>query len=209
MQSTRTCAFDGCDNASRSNGLCHGHYSQRRNGRELRPLSSSSKGLTLEQRFWAKVNKDTPSGCWEWTGATSGYGYGQIGIGKKRQKAHRVSWELVNCPIPDGMELDHLCSNPKCVNPYHLRAVTHAQNMQHLTGANKRSVSGVRGVYWNKQRKAWHAKLSLNGRQYHGGFHSTIEDADKAAKDLRAKLFTHSEGSGPVDCHPTPNRGQP
>lgn len=187
---TRTCNFDGCDNKHYGLGLCSGHYQQRRSGQELRPLQPK---LTLEQRFWAKVNKDAPNGCWEWAGYITPQGYGLFWDGKKPNTAHRVSWELTNGPIPDGMDIDHRCANRKCVNPEHLRVTTPSQNMQHLTVVRKNNTSGVRGVSWDKSRNAWAASASFNGRTYSAGRHSTIEEADRAARSLRAELFTHDD----------------
>ena len=68
---------------------------------------------TLEQRFWAKVKKT--DGCWEWTACCSSSGYGQIcrgGHSGPQVQAHRLSWELHNGPIPDGMCVLHRCDNP-------------------------------------------------------------------------------------------------
>lgn len=69
-------------------------------------------------------------GCWVWTGSTNSRGYGQITINKKSKKAHRVMYELIRGTIPDGMELDHLCRVKSCVNPEHLEAVTHSENIK-------------------------------------------------------------------------------
>ncbi|MBV6425512.1 MAG: hypothetical protein NAOJABEB_03333 [Steroidobacteraceae bacterium] len=87
------------------------------------------KRIPPAQRFWKHV--DTSSDCWLWTGYRLPAGYGYIGPsirGEKHQLAHRVSYELANGPIPDGLVIDHLCRNPPCVNPAHLEAVTHQQN---------------------------------------------------------------------------------
>lgn len=188
MQSTRTCTTDGCDKPIRAKSLCNGHYIQQRKGQELRPLRPK---LTLEQRFWQKVRKT--GSCWEWTAATTAGGYGHIKVDGRMRRAHRLAWEFINGPIPDGMGLDHCCANRKCVNPAHLRVTTHSQNMQHLTGPRKDNTSGVRGVTWNKRANAWQAYAQLNGRRHHGGLHSTLEAADKAARALRAELHTHDD----------------
>lgn len=85
--------------------------------------------LTVEQRFWSKVSKQE-NGCWLWTAAKNGHGYGsfRISIKDKNKIAHRYSFELVNGPIPVGMILCHSCDVTSCVNPDHLFLGTHKDN---------------------------------------------------------------------------------
>lgn len=80
------------------------------------------------RRFWAKVDKRETDECWEWTGCAS-RGYGQFRVGARMQQAHRVAYELLVGPTPEGLEIDHLCRNRACVNPSHLEPVTHRVNL--------------------------------------------------------------------------------
>lgn len=83
----------------------------------------------IAQRFWEKV--DRSGTCWIWIANTNNAGYGLIWDADQDKKvyAHRWSYEAVNGPIPDGLSIDHLCRNPLCVNPAHLEAVTHKENI--------------------------------------------------------------------------------
>lgn len=85
---------------------------------------------------------DEATGCWTWQGAKTDWGYGRICVGKranqragghdgKRQwAAHRWYYTQAKGPIPEGMDLDHLCRNRLCVNPDHLQPVSEAENIR-------------------------------------------------------------------------------
>ena|SRR3990167_9896046 len=83
----------------------------------------------VADRFAQHIDQ-TPT-CWLWTGFRDKLGYGRFRVSPNRKRyAHRLAYELWVRPIPDGLEIDHLCRNPPCVRPDHLEAVTHRENMR-------------------------------------------------------------------------------
>lgn len=106
-------------------------------GQPLRFLNGHNKrGATrpLTERFWEKVDKEGPGGCWLWIGARLDLGYGVFWVDGATVRAHRYSYELAEGPIPDGLVLDHLCRNPPCVNPAHLEPVQQRENIMRGIG---------------------------------------------------------------------------
>jgi len=93
----------------------------------------------MEQRVWTKIQPEPNSGCWLWDGACDGKGYGiLLGPGRKGLLlAHRVVYQLIRGPIPNGLCLDHLCRVRCCVNPDHLEAVTLRENILRGEGPAK------------------------------------------------------------------------
>jgi len=86
----------------------------------------------IEERFWPKVAAANEDGCLIWTGAKTTQGYGSISLGGHQGKtieAHRWAYEQGKGPVPEGLELDHLCRNRLCVEVTHMEAVTHQENV--------------------------------------------------------------------------------
>lgn len=106
-------------------------------------------------RFWRRVER-TDDGCWLWRGSKDGGGYGTLSTirGFAPAKAHRVSWEMRNGPIPEGAYVCHRCDTPACVNPDHLFLGTQQQNMRDCAAKGRVNPASL-----------------LNLRPGHPGFH--------------------------------------
>ena len=186
----KTCLVDSCPKPSWHRGYCSAHYT-----RLLRygsPLGFKPRP-TAEQRFWAKVVK-RPYGCWEWTGAQDGHGYGHFNAGGGRGKckyvkAYRWAYEHTVGPIPMGMHADHMCHNKICVNPAHIRIVQPRSNFQNRAGAPKNNTSGYWGVSLHKASGRYRAYVNIDRKQIHLGLFDTAEEAGKVAADARGEMF--------------------
>jgi hypothetical protein len=85
--------------------------------------------LPIEQRFEKHFIPEPNSGCWLWCASSDPFGYGRLyGKGETTYKAHRVSWEIYNGPIPEGLFVLHKCDVASCVNPRHLYCGTNQDN---------------------------------------------------------------------------------
>ena len=148
---------------------------------------------TFEERFWAKVDKDSHSPCWIWTAHCNAKGYGQFGKGKKVDGlilAHRASWLIHKGKLSADKLICHTCDTPACVNPAHLFEGTHADNASDMVNKGRQSKgkqrNGVRRGEDNNKSKltselVQYARAEVaNGRSRRsvarelGVYHSTI-----------------------------------
>lgn len=146
----------------------------------------------LPSRMMAKIQVAAEP-CWIWIGQHNEKGYAVGHLDGRMQRVHRVVYERVNCSIPGGYLVDHICFNKGCVNPAHLRLVNTKENGEHRRGAQSNSSSAVRGVYWHKATGKWAARVCHNGRGIHVGLYASVADAEVAVKAARARLFTHDD----------------
>ena len=121
----------------------------------------------------------------------SGYGNLEFSLEmngvRSRHNVARVAWELVNGPIPEGLFVDHMDTNPINNKLSNLRLATKRQNAQN-TGKRKDNTSGFKGVQLTKQGR-YRSKININGRQQYLGTFDRPEDAHSAYEVAAMKHF--------------------
>lgn len=134
-------------------------------------------------------NMSTP--CWMWTGTGAKNGdYGYFRMNGRMLMAHRFACDLTGNQLGE-MLADHICHNPPCVNPAHLRPTTPKQNVENRLGAQRNNKIGVRGVH--KMGNKFRAYVWNKGKHIHLGLFTTIEEAGEVARLKRLELFTHND----------------
>lgn len=187
------CKVAGCDRRAAGWKMCDAHYRRWRKSGD--PLADGDLGVVYrdwEEAFDAYAVRDGASGCLIWTGNVGTDGYGAIGGYGTR--AHRYAWEQVHGPIPEGIEIDHICHRKTCVEVTHLRMATRLSNSWNLSGATQRSSTGARNVFY--ARGKYRVRVVRDGARHNGGTFPTIEEAALAAEKLRAELFGEFAGRG-------------
>lgn len=148
------CSVAGCERNAYSGGLCAMHYKRLRAQGDAGEAAARFLHGSIEERFDALVNKQGAvpdhaphlGPCWEFTRKPNSDGYAKLTVGDRGIPLHRWAYEYFVGPIPEGLQLDHLCRVRHCVNPEHLEPVTN-------------QVNGLRGEgFAAKQARQTHCK---------------------------------------------------
>lgn len=112
----------------------------------VRPERPAPNGTALEERLAMYIDYQG-DGCWVWHGACNRKGYGNVRVGgttgdRRMALVHRVVYTLLVGPIPDGLQIDHLCCNPPCCNPAHLEVVTSRVNTRRASAKHTMCIHG-------------------------------------------------------------------
>lgn len=145
-----------------------------------RYAASRAPKPTRADLIWARVDRGSADACWPWTGPIDGrWGYGLFNYECQTEQAHRVVYELVIGPIPDGLDLDHTCHNEdptcgggvcehrRCVNPAHMEPATRAENVMRgksLIAELARRTHCPQGHPYN-EANTWTSPNKTGGRQ--------------------------------------------
>ncbi len=156
MHQSGFCAIEGCDKVIKARGWCAAHWE--RWSKYSDPLGYKLRATPAEVRFWAMVDKNGVGGCWLWTAHLS-KGYGLLRLNGRKGptvSAHRFAYELLVGPIPEGLDLDHLCRVRACVYPDHLEPVTRSVNLRR----------GIGPALMSKRNRGRHKTHCMRGHPY-------------------------------------------
>jgi hypothetical protein len=133
--------------------FCRVCCAKRRSERRSLALRFPERVQPAEIRLMQRIDNQPghgPNGdCWIYTNAHSTAGYGQISRDHKLIYVHRLVYEMVFGPIPDGLDLLHKCDWPPCCRPTHLTPGTHAENMADMS----RKERGTCKLTWDQVRQ--------------------------------------------------------
>jgi hypothetical protein len=123
------CAVESCDRKIKHREWCGMHYQRWWKHGDPAFTVIAPRGATFTDKIDRFVPSRPASECWIWQGTMDPDGYGRVWLDGGMVLTHRASYEAFVGSIPEGLEIDHLCLTPSCVNPEHLEPVTHDENM--------------------------------------------------------------------------------
>lgn len=171
-----------------SNGKMKTQEMDAATAREFLDYDPETGGLTWKQRQASWFPNKGIHKMWntKWAGkpalsCTGLNGYKIGSILDKRYYAHRIAWLIHYGEFPQD-EIDHINRNRTDNRIENLRVVTSGKNSTN-TGMYKNNTSGVKGVYWNSQKKRWHAQINVDGKPRSLGLFSDLDSAARVRKD--------------------------
>ena len=157
-----------------------------------------SLATQLAPRIESRLRADPVTGCWLWVGATNRKGYGKVAYEGRDRLVHCVVYEVLVGPIPDGLQLDHLCRTKACANPAHLEPVTNrvngerwSESITHCPAGHERNDKNTH-VETDGSRKCRICHLARQTARYHQDPEYRARKLARDAARKRAQRETQS-----------------
>lgn len=185
--SRNQCSVPDCTRDVEGRGLCASHYARwRRHGDPRADIPLRRVHSSPDEKFAASTKR--LDGHLVWTGRKTAEGYAVMTKNGRQYHAHRYAWERAHGPVPEGMQVDHICHVRDCVDLSHLRLASPAQNQANRAGPNRsRKELLPRGV--SRNGGGFSARVGMGGRTFYLGTYPTPELAAQVASHKRAELF--------------------
>jgi hypothetical protein len=148
---------------------------------------------SLPELIESKIQRSAPGGCWLWTAAVNQKGYGLVSLTGFGRSAHRVVYEILVGPIPPGLQLDHLCRNPPCVNPDHLEPVTPQENSLRGIPYHPRKTHCPQGHPYDAANGYVRSNGTVECRECSRARNAKYERANRAARTARVVAKYHAD----------------
>lgn len=187
------CSVEDCAQPVSGRGWCGAHYANWYETGD--PLARHRKRAYTDPEESFAARTEWKGLCMVWTGTIAANGYGRMWNDGSSVAAHRYAWERENGPIPEVVEIDHICHNRKCVTVEHLRLSSRAQNMRNLGGASASNRVGARNVTRTPHGK-YAVRVTKFGVTHYFGAYEVLSEAVAVAERERARLFGEFAGKG-------------
>lgn len=148
------------------------------------------KPIPAIDRLMKRIVVDPASGCWIYTGSIIHNGYGTIGVPhRQRRLVHRIAYESLVGPIPEGLDLDHLCRVRSCCNPLHLEPVTRKENARRGIGMGAWKAAFQRAKTHCPQGHPYSVENTRHYRNERSCIECCRKHSRESARRLRAKML--------------------
>lgn len=189
-----TCTIADCVKPQKHRGWCGMHY--QRWQRHGDPMAETIPRFGSLAESWAANTSSgaDADGCLVWGGGKTSAGYGLVTARGEQIYAHRYAWKIAHGEIAPDALVDHACHNRACVNVDHLRLATKAENAWNRAASPSGPGKLPRGV--SRKRGGYRARVAIGGVEHYAGTFSNVDEAARAAEELRAELFGDFAGRG-------------
>lgn len=152
--------------------------------------ADAAKLQPIAERFWSKVDRSDPSGCWSWKAGIGTDGYGKFWIDGRTVHAHTIAYKLTFGDPPAGSVICHHCDYRPCCRPDHLFPGTNQENMQDMARKGRGASGNRHGSRTQPDRIARgerHGSRTKPGALPRGSQHHRAKLTEEMVRSIRTE----------------------